>query len=275
VLRFAKYHGLGNDFVLVDRRQGGAALSPDEVRRLCDRHRGIGADGVLSVWPDAEAAARMQIQNADGSDSETCGNGLRCLARFLYDTGAIPAAQTQLTLRSGATLHPVRRVGPGRFAVGMSAARFTDPDLPPPTKSGLTRVAVGGRRLAVVSVSVGNPHAIIFVARGDPAALAARLGPGLARHRLYPRGVNVTFARAAAGGFVAAVYERGVGLTLACGSAASALGAAAVRLGRAQAGDPIRVELPGGELVVTVDATGQISQEGGAVPVFVGTVELP
>ncbi|MBI5508367.1 MAG: diaminopimelate epimerase [Deltaproteobacteria bacterium] len=271
MLRFLKYHGLGNDFVIVDRLTGGPPISAADAARLCDRHRGVGADGVLVVWPEPGAAARMQVWNADGSEAQNCGNGLRCVARYLYDSGAVPTAVGAVAIRAGDGTYRCERRAGDRYAVAMGRARFAHPDLPGPG----CELEDGGARFAATSVHLGNPHAVIVVRDGDPRALAAAHGPALERHPSFPRRVNVTFAKPEPSGFEAAVFERGVGLTCACGTGAAALAAAAVQTGLWPASRPMSIRQPGGALSVVVDGGGEIVVEGEAVRVFAGEVSEP
>jgi len=270
VLTFSKYHGLGNDFIVVLRMAGEAPFSPATVRMLCDRNLGIGADGVLSVCPDPHAFARMQIQNADGSESRMCGNGLRCVARFLYDQGQVPSTQTTLILAAGGGLYRCERLQVDRFRIAMGQASFAHPDLPAGEMPLL--MVHGAATFLAVPVHVGNPHAIIFVESGEPMALALQHGPVFEGHPAFPQRVNVSFARATPDGFESAVFERGVGLTRACGSGAVALAAAATRLKLWPVGTPMQVHLPGGPLTITTSADGELSMEGEAVHVFDGQV---
>jgi diaminopimelate epimerase len=271
--RFAKYHGLGNDFLVLSRLDGGSLLAGGEVRRLCDRHTGVGADGVLSLWPDGEARVRMQVQNADGSESEMCGNGLRCVARFLYDEGIAPESDRLLPIRAGTKTYPVERLGRDRFRVGMGAAVVRHADLPAPRADGTVEIEAAGRRFTATALHFGNPHAIIFTDE-EPRPLAERFGPSLERDASFPRKVNVSFVQRRPSGFAAVVFERGVGITQACGSGASAIGAAAVSRGLWPRGKDMRIALPGGELVVAVDARDQVTMEGAAERVYAGEVEL-
>jgi diaminopimelate epimerase len=280
-VRFAKYHGLGNDFVLVDRRGGGgAALAAAAVRALCDRHRGIGADGVLSLLAEParpQLLGRMQVQNADGSDAEVCGNGLRCLARFAYDEAMLPPSVAELSVAAGERVYRIERQSAARYRVHLGEAVLAHADLPP-LLSGTNslELAAGERRFAVTPVHVGNPHAVIFTDE-PPAPLAAAYGPAIEGHAAFPRHANVSFARAlaAGAGFEAAVFERGAGLTQACGSGACAIVAAAVARGLVPRGLALEVRLPGGSLTVAIDADGQLVLEGEAVRVFSGEVGEP
>lgn len=273
-MRFTKVEGLGNDFVLVDRLAGGPAVTPQQSQRLCDRHRGVGADGVLVVWPQEGGAARMQILNADGSDAGMCGNGLRCVARYLYHAGHVPAEQRELILGAVGTTFACRRVSEDVFAIHMGAARTEDPELPPPTegRAQLTLQAQG-RTFSGWRLSMDNPHFVVFVQEA-PIPLAQRYGPALESHPSFVARANISFVRVHDHHLETVVYERGVGITQACGSGACAVGAAAVMAGHRGAGEPLAVELPGGTLRITVDPAGPITMEGPAHVVFAGDIEL-
>jgi diaminopimelate epimerase len=269
VLRFAKYHGLGNDFVVIDGRELSAPLVAERVRQLCDRHRGIGADGVLTVWPSSGADARMQIQNADGSESGMCGNGLRCVAHYLQDEGRVSLAQSTVAIQVGAEAYNCERMAHECFRVAMGRPLAAHPDLPGPELV----LESGGERFRAVCVQVGNPHAVIFVEAGEPMAFALRHGPALERHQAFPNRVNVSFVLARADGFDVVVFERGVGVTLACGSGAAAVAWAAVREGRWPTEKAMSIWLPGGVLTAEVDNRSAIWVTGEAKRVYAGEVE--
>jgi diaminopimelate epimerase len=260
-LRFSKYHGLGNDFVLVE----GPLMDPDRARRICDRHRGVGADGVVTILPARTpgAAATMHIYNPDGSVAEMCGNAIRCLAVHLASTRGAPA---ELVIDSGAgpkrcTLHRAASGAVEAVAVEMGPARV----------EGEQDFEVAGERLHAVRVNLGNPHAVLFEA--PTRERAAAVGPRI--EASVTGGVNVGFARPGPTGIDLVVWERGAGLTDACGTGACAAAVAAVRGGAAAAGVPIEVRLPGGALTITVAAglTG-VTMRGPATHVFDGTTEL-
>jgi diaminopimelate epimerase len=270
-LRFTKMHGLGNDFVVVE---DGPRLSPAGVRRLSDRRRGIGADGVLSILPSRVpgAAARMLVQNADGSVAEMCGNGLRCVVRRLLAAHAVGA----ITIDTDAGLRRGLGLGDGRIRVSLGTARLLAP------RSAID--AQDSRRFGI-GISMGNPHLVLdaFPAGADLRQEAARLGPELERHPAFPHGTNVEFfAVEGERTLRLVVFERGAGITDACGTGASATAAAARRAGLVAPEGPILVRLPGGELEVDVqpgaagdDADlGEVSIVGEALAVFSGEIEL-
>lgn len=280
MLTFAKYHGLGNDFVILDRRSGGRDLDAREVRAICDRHRGVGADGVLSLRAHPTASALMVTQNSDGSEAGVCGNGLRCASRFLYDSGIVAPSVSELTLAAGERIYRVERLAADCYRIGMGRAEVSHPDLPRGGASGEpVTLTVDERSFAASCCSLGNPHAVIFLNSGgsdseSPLELAQRYGPALERHPGFPNRVNVSFARLrGSDGFDVVVYERGAGITQACGSGACAVAAAAVRRGLRSVDHPIEVYLPGGALRIVVRADGLIEMQGEAIRVFTGVVE--
>lgn len=230
-MHFSKWQGLGNDFIVLDRRMGGAWPTPAQVTWLCDRHFGIGADGVLLITADTRAEAGMVVFNADGSSPEMCGNGLRCVAAALAARGALGSA-----IATGAGVLPVTQHGDD-FRVQMGAARVAPP----------RAVDWQGATFEGQPVSTGNPHFVLF--RGTPwtDAEIARLGPALSTHPSFADGVNVGFAHARAPDRLdLVVWERGAGLTLACGTGACAAVAAGWAAGHLTG--EVDVRLPGGHL---------------------------
>jgi diaminopimelate epimerase len=258
-MRFAKMHGLGNDFVLLDLRGQAGAAPPSSPRatELCDRHRGIGADGVLTLL-DGE---RFVIQNADGSVPEMCGNGARCAALWIATAGCVRPARARVTLQTDAGPRPcsvdARTATAGDVEVEMGVAEV----------GGEKRI---GDELLAVPVSVGNPHRVVF-GDGDLRVLAARHGPALSR----AEDANIEFvSRTGPTRYAAVVWERGSGMTQACGTGACAVAAAAIARGDVDPSAEITVELPGGALSIRRDAaTGQLRMRGPAQLVFRG--DLP
>jgi diaminopimelate epimerase len=254
-MRFAKLHGLGNDFLLLDLRAGGEPLPATRALELCDRHRGVGGDGVLTLLP----GDRMLVQNADGSVPEMCGNGARCAALWIATDRCTRPGSAQIELLTDAGPRPcsVEAKDPRRGTVEVDMG---------------TAAVEEARRLSrweAIPVSMGNPHRVIFVQQGA-SALARDAGPELCR----TENANIEFVeRAGTGGYAAFVFERGAGLTQACGTGACAVAAAAIARGDARPDQEIAVHLPGGTLAIRVDARNRVRMRGPAELVFVG--ELP
>ncbi|MCC6902321.1 MAG: diaminopimelate epimerase [Polyangiaceae bacterium] len=261
MLRFHKYEGLGNDFVVVDAA-GEDAVPSDRVRALCDRHFGVGADGVLLVVPPSSpgARARMVVRNADGSRPEMCGNGLRCVALHLARLDAANAISYAIDTDAGPLSCEVEREGDaGSVSVAMGRGQLL----------GEHRVDLDGRGRSFARVSMGNPHAISFEEPLDEDH-ADRLGPRVSAE--LAGGSNVELARQTGpDSFDLVVWERGVGRTLACGTGAAATAVAAVVSGRAKFGVPVTITLPGGPLQITVaEGTLEVVMRGPARRVFSG-----
>lgn len=290
-LPFTKVEGLGNDFVVVDLRPGRpgatATLSPQDpwiVRAICDRHFGVGADGILAILPGHRGDVRMRVLNADGSEAEMCGNGIRCVAKVLYESDP-SLRRSPLRIDTGAGLlecaldvvgGEVRSV-----AVEMGRPRFTRNEIPvlPGDATSAIRIPIEalGRRFQFTGVSMGNPHAVIFVddATADLRALAEQFGPTLERHPMFPNRTNVEFARIGAGNIDLVVWERGCGITLACGTGACATAAAACVEERVAPGREMPVNLPGGTLFITVAPDySDVRMRGPAQSVFTSELDL-
>ncbi len=273
--RFIKSHALGNDYLIVDPRALSFPLTEDAVRLLCDRHRGVGSDGILALVPSQRADFGVRIFNPDGSEAEKSGNGLRILARYLYDRGL--TRQTRFTVETaggvvGVEVH-LRDGAVEQITVEMGRAAFRSDLIPAagPLRDVVDEpVAVDGERLVVTAVSVGNPHCVVFTDELRPADLR-RLGPLLERHPLFPRRTNVQFARVLSPDRVAIlIWERGAGETLASGSSACAVAAAAVR--RGLAGRQVTVVMPGGELQVAVSEEWDLRLTGPAEEICAGVL---
>jgi len=267
-LRFSKYEGLGNDFILVE---GDAQVDPDLARHLCDRHRGIGADGVLIVNPSTPS---MEVINADGSQPEMCGNGLRCVVWHLARDGHLSRAEEH-QVQTHAGPHKAKLHGDGDVEIWMRPPTL-DPD-EVPVMADEPRIdapiEVVGRTLSFTAVGMGNPHAVIF----DELTAAERkeLGPQVRSHQWFPNDANVGFARVTDDGLVLHVLERGAGWTQACGTGACAAAVAAVETGRCARGEPLRVHLPGGVLTIVVGEPGEpVRMRGPARHVFDGELAL-
>lgn len=261
-LRFAKMHGLGNDFMVVDLVSQNAQPAPEHVRAWADRRTGVGFDQLLAVLPpdDPEADFRFRVFNADGTEAEQCGNGARCFARFVVDEGLTPKRRLTLQTSDGITrteflpgghvrvalgvprlggargIDAPEDAGAGKLSGTLAAARFSE------------RIEVAGQSVAFTPVSLGNPHAVVLVPDVASADVAG-VGAALQRHERFPEQVNVGFLQVVDGkrGRLR-VYERGAGETRACGSGAGAAMVAARLQGHWQ--DGATVALPGGQLRV-------------------------
>lgn len=258
-LRFAKYEGLGNDFVVVDAERDDA-IDAARAARVCDRRFGVGADGVILVLParDPACAARMRVINADGSVPEMCGNGLRC-------------AVLHLALRRGVTsLEVVFETDAGPRACAATVNGWTADvtvDMGEVRDLGDLELDVDGRKRTLALGDAGNPHAILWDERDVDG-----LGPRIATHAAFPRGTNVEFASIARGGIDVIVWERGVGRTLACGTGACAVAVVARRRGLVAPTGGVEVRLPGGALVIDPAPEGRTRMRGPARRVFEGTI---
>jgi diaminopimelate epimerase len=291
MLPFTKVQGLGNDFVVVDLRGGDtrepSPQDPELVRKICDRHFGVGADGVLAILPGTDGDARMRVLNADGSEAEMCGNGIRCVAKVLYESDP-SLRRPVLKIDTGAGLLACEMTATGghvdSVTVEMGRPRFTRDEVPlsPGGGTRATRetITANGRAFQFTAVSMGNPHAVIFVdGDEDLRVLAETYGPALEVAPTFPRRTNVEFARVRKDGDATeidlVVWERGCGITLACGTGACATAVAAAVEERLPRGREIRVHLPGGPLGITValDDSG-VRMRGPATTVFRSEIDL-
>ncbi len=281
VLQFSKYQGLGNDFLLLDGRsledpEGVFRLTPERVSRLCDRRFGVGGDGVILALPPREGGElRMRIFNADGTEPEMCGNGIRCLARFLADSdGDVAPRRWEVETLAGRIVPALAE--DGRIRVDMGAPFLTPDTIPTALSVGEEGLPVGllevlGQPLAVAAAGMGNPHAVVPV--DDVAAIDLEtLGAALEVHEAFPARTNVHFVEVIAPDhLVMRVWERGAGPTLACGTGACATLVACHLLGLADR--QARLDLPGGPLEIHWDeASGHVFMTGPAEAVFDGVV---
>jgi diaminopimelate epimerase len=277
---FYKYHGLGNDFILFDLRQSSQhhqALAT-QAEALCDRRFGVGGDGILLLLSDDHADARLEIYNADGSRPEMCGNGVRCVARFLYEHDE-PKTTYQLQTDAGRRECRVivdEQGAPSSVMVEMGAPELLAERVPFVHKEAQA-IEAPLDSFWVTAVSMGNPHAVIFEGFTEtPLAAAKRYGPQLETHPRFPKKTNVEFAKVLRDGSLeVAIWERGCGITLACGTGACASLVAAVLTKRLSAGREVQVHVPGGTLCITVlPDLSNVLMRGPAQPTFTGEVEL-
>lgn len=300
-MQFTKLQGAGNDYIYVDGRNGERDW-PEVAVRVSDRHFGVGADGLIVVAPSSTADVRMRMFNADGSEAEMCGNGLRCFAKFVLEREMVEADPQLLRVETGAGVLAVSprwtdgRVTGAQVDMGAPVLRAVDVPVDParlgPSNAealdrGLVEalglrpeelvfdapVAVGGASFGVTAVSMGNPHAIAFVDEPVESVELDRLGPLVELHPAFPERVNFSIVNVRdRSHLVSRTWERGSGLTLACGTGASALAAAARLHGFVD--DTVEVRVPGGRLTITWPGRGPVLLEGDAVEVFSGDIAM-
>jgi diaminopimelate epimerase len=272
---FTKMHGLGNDFIVFDA-QGASFPSAEQFRRLADRHTGVGFDQALILAEPNRPGAHVQyrIFNADGTEVEQCGNGVRCIAALLHRRGR--AALGETVVMDGIAGRVRAEVRTSQLvSVDMGMPRFAPSALPfdASAEADVYALDVAGTRVDIGAVSLGNPHAVVTVSSVDTAPVET-LGPAIESHRRFPKRVNVGFMQIVDRcHLLLRVFERGVGETLACGTGACAAVAVARRRGLADA--EVRVGLPGGELQVNWGGAGEPIWLTGATEVsFEGRAEL-
>ncbi|MDX1978434.1 MAG: diaminopimelate epimerase [Pseudanabaenaceae cyanobacterium bins.68] len=279
-LPFTKYQGLGNDFILIDHRdRTDLQVSPDQAIAWCDRHFGIGADGVILLLSAPDQGYQMRILNADGSEPEMCGNGIRCLAKFMQDLGIPPqsgrsAPYYQIHTLAGlitTALEPDHLIG-----VDMGAPRLAAQEIPASLGVAAAPVinfplTVAGHTWQVTTVSMGNPHCVVFVP--DLAQIdLTTLGPQFEHHPAFPQRINTEFVQVLSPNHLKMqVWERGAGITMACGTGACAVVVAAVL--NELSDRTCRVSLPGGDLQICwQEQDDHVRMTGPAIKVFEGTI---
>ncbi|HEY5723589.1 MAG TPA: diaminopimelate epimerase [Allosphingosinicella sp.] len=259
---FRKMHGLGNDFVIFDARDKPLEIDGATARALADRRTGIGCDQLILLEPSLEADVRMRIWNSDGGEVEACGNAARCVALLLAGNAWIETAGGVI---AAAASH-------GEATVDMGSPRFAWGEIPLAYAMDAAAMPVGWEDLRdPFAVNVGNPHVVFFVDDADSIDLA-RLGPIIERDPLFPERVNVNVASIDGAAIRLRVWERGAGLTLACGTGACATAVAAIS--RKLVTSPVEVRLPGGALRIAWAPGGTIAMRGPAAFVFEGEIDL-
>ncbi len=269
-LRVFKMHGAGNDFVLLDHPDLPAAQLPDLAVRLCDRRFGIGADGILILSDSDCADAKMNIYNADGSEAEMCGNGIRCIGKYLYDNNVIKTTTPTIETLAGVkplVIHPDNtNTSVCKVSVDMGEAKLSHGVLS-------MRLSLESGEYNITPVSVGNPHGVVIVDNLENLPFAT-LGPQLESHPIFPDKANIEFVKIDSKHSVTQqTWERGVGETLACGTGACATAFALCSAGLTEW--PVTVRLKGGDLTIDLDpATGHLIMTGEACTVFSTEITL-
>ncbi len=273
--QFVKSHALGNDYIVLDEAQLSRPLTPDAVRRICDIHYGIGSDGILLLTTGKGADFGLRIFNPDGGEAEKSGNGLRILAKFLYDHGYATNSEFTMSTLGGIVRARLKleRSQVTDITADMGRATFVSSEIPVagPRREVVKEVLqVGDRQLTVTAVSVGNPHCVIFTDELDPDEVR-RLGPRIEHHPSFPNRINVQFAKVLGRERVSIlIWERGAGYTLASGTSSCAVAAASVKNGLTAR--RVTIQSPGGELTVGVTENWDLTLTGPASEICVGTL---
>ena len=265
-LAFTKMHGCGNNYIYFNCFDQ-TVPDPESLSiKLSEPHFGIGGDGIILISPSDKADAQMRIFNADGSEGKMCGNGIRCVGKYVYDKGYTD--KTRLTVE---TLSGVRAL---ELSVSGGKVRSVSVDMGTAVVGETRTLTVDREAVVCTPVSVGNPHAVLFTEDISSAPLTT-LGPKLERHEAFPGGVNVEFVQVLSENELRMrVWERGSGITMACGTGACASVAAAVSKGFCRSDEPVLVRLDGGVLRIQIDASGRVTMTGPAETIYEGeTVE--
>lgn len=270
-MRFLKYHGLGNDYLVLPDVDPDS-LTPAQIRAVCDRHRGVGSDGILVHGAVLGSEQALRIFNPDGTEAEKSGNGLRIFARYLFEVGSVGTEPFVVQTRGGAVRCQVRDAGNAVF-VEMGRASFASADVPvtgPPREVVSEAIVVDGETLTVTAVSMGNPHCVVPMPAVSEEAVRI-VGPVLEDHAAFPNRTNVQLMSVRDAHTIdIAIWERGAGYTLASGSSSCAAAAAAVRLGKCTS--PITVHMPGGALEIGVDDSWSVTMLGPVAKVAEGMI---
>jgi diaminopimelate epimerase len=265
-MRFEKWQALGNDYVIVEREALPWELTPERVRRICERHFGVGSDGVLLLSrTDDDHVAELRILNPDGSEAELSGNGAREAALYLRNRGW--TEEDEFTILTVAGEIRPRIISATECEMALGRAATTSDSYPSGAPDGTGTLRAGGREWRFRHVSIGNPQCVIEVGDAVEGLDLGAIGPGIERHQLFPDRTNVSFIRVDGSTVRARIFERGVGETLSSGTGASGAAVAAVLAGAAS---PITVRLDGGELEVEVSPDLDVVLTGSAGPVYAG-----
>lgn len=275
LLNFTKMHGLGNDFIVLDGVRQSVRLSPKQIRRIANRHTGIGFDQLLIVEPPTKSNVdfNYRIFNSDGGEVEQCGNGARCIALFVRE--AKLSGKSRLLVQTMNRLMELTTKDKGEVTVDMGLPLFQAADVPFIAKQdeNFHDLELNGKSVKISVISMGNPHAVLWVDSVDQAPVSS-LGPQIAAHPCFPNGVNVNFAQIVDRSTIKLrVFERGVGETKACGSGACATAAVAITQGRVDS--PVKIELSGGQLTIQwLGGNNSLMMSGPAEISFHGHVQL-
>ncbi|MBI4666345.1 MAG: diaminopimelate epimerase [Nitrospinae bacterium] len=271
IFEFTKMHGLGNDFVMIDLRKRKMPGLAKKAKLICDRRFGVGCDQLITIEPSKKADYKMRIFNADGSEVEMCGNGIRCFAKYLWDRKDPKIRKKKsLAVETLAGIIRPEMVGDRLVRVDMGEPILDGPAIPTRFEGQVVDrpFTAGGRDYRITTVSMGNPHCVIFTDSVDNVALEQE-GPVLENHPDFPKRINVEFVEVVGKDHVKVrVWERGSGVTLACGTGACAVGVASALNGKT--GRKVKVDLPGGQLKIEWGKDNRVLMTGPATEVFRG-----
>jgi len=276
---FFRGHGLGNDYVVMDPKELSFTLTPARIRAICDRHWGLGSDGILALTSSRKANFGLRIYNPDGSEAEKSGNGLRIFARYLHATGKTTKRRFTVETKGGLVtiaLHLDRQGDASSVTVEMGRATFQPDALPCTLKTSELvdqPIVAAGESLSFTGVSVGNPHCVVFKPAGQAWSREEllKLGPALENHSLFPKRTNVQFAvPTGPKELFILIWERGAGETQASGSSSCAAASAAVRIGLVKS--PVIVKMPGGQLTIEIAPDFSLTMKGPVAEVARGSL---
>jgi diaminopimelate epimerase len=261
-IKFTKMHGLGNDFIIIENMKKEIFLSSKQVRSICNRNFGVGGDGVILIERKDGADCFMNYYNSDGTVAEMCGNGIRCTAKFFQEK--ISPKKKELLVDTRAGIKKIICHDDGTFSVNMGKPKFSHKDFP----KGLVEIS----NFSFECVSVGNPHAIVFVNNIENIDLIS-IGPRVEHNPHFPNKINVQFVEKVTNNKLKMLtWERGAGATLACGTGATAVYSLAHRKGIING--ETNIQLPGGNLIMSMNEKGEVIMRGGADISFEGEIEV-
>lgn len=278
-IKFTKMHGTGNDYVYVNLFDETLENPSEAAVKVSDRHFGIGSDGLICIAPSDVADCRMIMYNADGSEGAMCGNGIRCVAKYVYDHGIVPKEELTVETKSGIKkLNLTVENGTATYAKVNMGQALLKPEQIPVNAEGEDFVArtihVDGREYTVTCVSMGNPHCVVFT-EGIEELELEKLGPFFENHELFPDRINTEFVEVVDRRTLKMrVWERGSGETISCGTGTCASTVAAVLNGHCERGEEIEVRIRGGVLYDTYLENGEVLMKGPATEVFQGEIEI-
>ncbi|WP_061231737.1 diaminopimelate epimerase [Leptospira interrogans] len=278
-LKFTKMEGIGNDYVYIDSTRNDIRLTPEQIQKISDRNFGIGSDGVIFIRNSKQGDFMMDMYNSDGSSSEMCGNGIRCVAKYIYDHGLTSSKNPKIETGAG-ILEVDLKIGSGNkvdlVSVDMGKPALVPSQIPVVWKNEETIIdqplEIGDKNLKFTAVSMGNPHCVIFVDDSDEFPVRG-IGPLIERHSIFPKRVNVEFVTIRGKDHLyQRTWERGAGETLACGTGACAVMVAGNLTGRS--GKDVQIDLRGGTLRIQWQESGNILMTGPAREIFSGEIEI-